>query len=130
MPKEIKEKPAVRPAEPAREAEKEKVELALEKRIYREAKQLVDPFVLRVAARSKTKVKDKAKPTEKKVVKKPAEPRLEGIWVGADLKAAFISGSVMTEGGIIMGWRVASISPTKVVLRKGKRSKILRLEVR
>jgi hypothetical protein len=33
----------------------------------------------------------------------------------------------MTEGGIIMGWRVSRINPDSVVLRKGRATKVLKL---
>ena len=92
-------------------------------------KKLADPFALRIAVISREELeaaKERAA-SEKEAPKKPREPELEGIWVGSGLKAAFISGQVMTEGATIMGWRVVRISRTNVVLRKGRRTKTLKL---
>lgn len=92
---------------------------------------LIDPFALRVAVVSKQEAEEAAKRArerkEKEPAQKPNEPKLEGIWIGSGLKAAFISGQVMTEGGIIMGWRVSRINPDSVVLRKGRTTKVLKL---
>jgi len=92
---------------------------------------LVDPFAVRVAVVSKQEAEEAARRAkerkEEAPLKKPDEPKLEGIWIGSGLKAAFISGQVMTEGGIIMGWRVSRINPDSVVLRKGNAVKILKL---
>ena len=92
---------------------------------------LIDPFALRVAVVSKQEAEEAAKRAkerrEEEPAKRPDEPKLEGIWIGSGLKAAFISGQVMTEGGIIMGWRVSRINPDSVVLRKGSATKVLKL---
>ncbi|MEE8638339.1 MAG: hypothetical protein V3T21_04750 [Candidatus Margulisiibacteriota bacterium] len=93
-------------------------------------KKLADPFALRVAVTSKEELeaaKARAAKGKKEAPKKPSGPELNGIWVGSGLKAAFISGQVMTEGATIMGWRVVRISRTSVVLRKGRRTKTLKL---
>ncbi len=96
-----------------------------------EKARLVDPFALRIAAVSKQEAEEAAQRAKAKSEAEPArrldEPKLEGIWIGSGLKAAFISGQVMTEGGIIMGWRVSRINPDSVVLRKGSAVKILKL---
>ena len=93
-------------------------------------KAVVDPFALRIAVKSVKEVEEaraRAAERSKEEVKKPAEPELEGIWIGSGLKAAFISGQVLTEGGTIMGWRVIKINQNNVVLRKGRASKVLKL---
>lgn len=91
-------------------------------------KKLADPFALRVAVTSKKELEAARAAREKEEApKKPREPELEGIWVGTGLKAAFISGQVMTEGATIMGWRVVRISRTDVILRKGRRTRTLKL---
>ena len=87
---------------------------------------LVDPFALRVAVRSKSLAKQK--PREEKEVKRVAEPKLEGIWVDSGMRVAFICGQALVEGSTIMGWRIKRITKTQVVLVKGKKSKILKLE--
>jgi len=125
---EVREKAAAPAPLPTPAAEEAKMELVEEKKIVREARELVDPFSLRVSVRSKKEIE--AKPG---VALKPAprpEPKLEGIWVDPNLRAAFISGQVMTEGSIIMGWRVDRIFRTEVWLKKGKSLKILRMEGR
>ena len=91
---------------------------------------LIDPFALRVAVVSKKEAAEaaqRAKERREEAPQAPEGPKLEGIWIGSGLKAAFISGQVMTEGGIIMGWRVAKINPDNVVLRKGRAVKVLKL---
>ena len=60
----------------------------------------------------------------------PAEPVLEGIWVDANLRVAFISGQALAAGEKVLGWTVVSITREKVVLQKGPASKNLRLEAR
>ena len=90
--------------------------------------ELTDPFVLRVAVQPLA--------TEKEIANEVAsfearnvEPVLEGIWVGEDMKIAFISGQALIEGSTIMGWRVRTITKNQVVLgRSDGRTKILRLE--
>jgi len=126
MEKIMEEVKVLPPETPPPAAEKAKAEAPIEKRVIPKVRELINPFSLRVAVRSKKEAE--AKPEKPAVEVKVVEPKLEGIWIGSGLRAAFISGQVMTEGGIIMGWRVASIAPTSVVLRKGRMTKILRLE--
>ena len=95
-------------------------------------RRLVDPFALRIAVRSKQEAADAAQraaeaAAEKKKAQVPTGPKLEGIWVGSGIKAAFISGQVVTEGGYIMGWRVATIYQTSVLLRRGNATRLLKL---
>lgn len=85
---------------------------------------LVDPFTVRVALRSKV---EPEKPDQKDVRVLP-DPVLEGIWVDTDMKVAFISGQALIEGGKVLGWTVKRITKTHVLLVKGGRRKILKLE--
>ena len=97
-----------------------------EKLIFRETRKLVDPFSLRVSVRKKATMEaGPATPPEPK-----PEIKLEGVWISPTLRAAFISGQVMTEGSIILGWRVERIFWTEVWLRRGGRIKILKMEGR
>lgn len=87
--------------------------------------ELVDPFLIRVALKSSSAPTEK--PEEPEVIK-VAEPVLEGIWVDSGMRVAFISGQAVIEGGGVMGWRVKKITKTQVLLTKGSRKKILKLE--
>lgn len=102
--------------------------------IIKGEKPLIDPFAFRIAVRRKVEVEVKpAGPTPpgaptgtpekpKKVIK------LEGIWIDATMKVAFISGQALVEGGRVMGWKVAKIYRDQVVLARAGQTKILFLE--
>lgn len=127
LPWVAKEKPkpeiaAEAPSPEAIEAERERIEV--EK--IPEVKELVDPFALRISVEGKTE--EVAKSEERGEVKKTAEPKLEGIWLSSGMRVAFISGQALRKGGVVMGWRVAEISKSQVVLQKGETTKVLRLE--
>jgi hypothetical protein len=124
-----KEVPPARPAEGTTTTTQPKVKEEGAPKVVK-PKKLADPFALRIAVVSKEELeaaKERAAKEKTEAPMKPREPELEGIWVGSGLKAAFISGQVMTEGATIMGWRVVRISRTDVVLRKGGRTKTLKL---
>jgi hypothetical protein len=90
--------------------------------------QLVDPFDLRVAVRRKvpeTGIPLLGKPKEPP---RPQEIRLEGIWIDAGMKVAFISSQALQVGEKIRGWTVSSILKDRVLLEKGSQIKILRME--
>ncbi|MBI5399876.1 hypothetical protein HZB07_04620 [Candidatus Saganbacteria bacterium] len=89
---------------------------------------LVDPFVLRVAVQPIVEAKNQ--PGVSAIVEvKIFEPQLEGVWIGEDMKIAFISGQALIEGGTIGGWRVRTIARDHVVLVKSDgQVKNLRLE--
>jgi hypothetical protein len=87
---------------------------------------LVDPFVLRIAVRKKVEEPGGSPPE----AVKPPEPQLEGVWIDAGMKVAFISGQALLPGGKIMGWTVTSILKDSVVLQKGSTVKILKMEAK
>jgi hypothetical protein len=89
---------------------------------------LVDPFSLRITVKSKEEPPPPAAPGEPKP--KPAEPKLQGIWLDSGTKVAFISDQVVAPGGTVMGWKVTSILEDRVTLQKGSSTKILKLEGR
>ncbi len=91
---------------------------------------LVDPFSLRVEVKTRAEMpppEPTPSPGEEKPAAKPAEPKLEGIWVDSGMKIAFISGQAVPLGGKVMGWKVVSISKENVVLQKGSATKTLKL---
>jgi hypothetical protein len=88
---------------------------------------LVDPFVLRIAVRKKVEEPGAPGAAPPEAVK-PPEPQLEGVWIDAGMKVAFISGQALIPGGKIMGWTVTSILKDSVVLQKGSTVKILKME--
>ena len=88
--------------------------------------EIVDPFMLRInAVKSGKKA---AAPQIPGLVVSVIEPQLEGIWADEHLKVAFISGQTASEGGKIMGWKVARIQKSSVILSKNGKQKILKLE--
>jgi len=92
---------------------------------------LVDPFALRIEVKTRAEVplpSPTPAPGEEKPAVKPVEPKLEGIWVGSEMKVAFISGQALPVGGKVMGWKVVTISKEYVVLQKGSATKTLKLE--
>ena len=102
--------------------------ISAEVRATREAiATIVDPFILRISVRKKAgeTPPGEAKPAE---APKPAEPKLEGVWIDPDMKVAFISGQALPVGGKIMGWRVDAIQKDRVVLARGGATKILKME--
>lgn len=91
------------------------------KQITQLEEQLSDPFALRVSVSSKQS-------KELKAGVDVGSLRLEGIWVDAGLRAAFISGQAVIEGDEIMGWRVEKIAKTQVELVSYNKRKVLKLE--
>ncbi|OGB88923.1 hypothetical protein A2625_00405 [candidate division WOR-1 bacterium RIFCSPHIGHO2_01_FULL_53_15] len=89
---------------------------------------LVDPFALRTTVRGKEELPPPTLPGEPSP--KPAEPVLQGIWLDAGMKIAFISDQVVAPGGAVLGWKVVSITQNQVTLQKGSATKILKLEGR
>lgn len=94
---------------------------------------LVDPFSLRIAARTiaeieeaKKKLEEAKKEDENK--KKITPLRLEGVWISPKLRIAFISGQALPLGGMVRGWTVARIFSNQVLLVKNRSSKILELK--
>jgi hypothetical protein len=118
------EKPALAPG-PAPAVRKEEKGAKAEKPVREEKVELIDPFSLRISVLPKSAVKSME---EKKGAKIADEPELEGIWVDSGMRVAFISGQALTEGAVVLGWRVQRITKTEVLLVKGKQKKILRLE--
>ncbi|MDD5382109.1 MAG: hypothetical protein PHH60_00410 [Candidatus Margulisbacteria bacterium] len=89
--------------------------------------EMIDPFALRLAVRKKVVEQEQPKEEPKEVVK-VIEPRLEGIWVDAEMKVAFVSGQALNEGGEVLGWKVTQITKSYVTLTKGGQTKTLKLE--
>jgi hypothetical protein len=93
---------------------------------------LVDPFALRIGV--KTRVEEPLPtpttlpPAGSKPAVKPVEPQLEGIWIDAEMKVAFISGQALPVGGKVLGWKVITIAKDHVVLQKGSGKRTLKLE--
>ncbi|MFH1361100.1 MAG: hypothetical protein ABIH69_00365 [bacterium] len=83
---------------------------------------LVDPFALRLA------VQGVGGAAGKEGAPVASGPILEGIWVDPKLRAAFISGQVVTEGEDVLGWRIRKIAKDQVDLVKQNQVMILRLE--
>jgi hypothetical protein len=122
------EKPALVPKPapaPGTEKTKEAV-TATKKPSTEEEEKLIDPFALRISVLPKSALKTREE--QQKEVIKVDEPKLEGIWVDSSMRVAFISGQALTEGGVVMGWRVKRITKTDVLLLKGSQQKTLRLE--
>lgn len=70
--------------------------------------------------------KEKPKPETDKKAKKVEKPLvLQGI-IGGDFKAALINDQVVYLNGVVNGYRVVEISESRVVLRKGRKTKILK----
>lgn len=89
---------------------------------------LTNPFALR--ARVTRKVKGGDRPDgHVQAPTKEAIPLLEGIWVDANMKVAFLDQQAVSVGEIVNGWRVTRISKKTVTIQKGKRVKILKLGV-
>jgi hypothetical protein len=100
---------------------------------------LVDPFALRVAVRTRQEEEEDrqaavaraaALAANPETVKQVAPLELQGVWVEAGTKAAFISDQSLRIGDTIQGWRLVSIGKDRVVLTRGGSTKILRLEER
>jgi hypothetical protein len=91
---------------------------------------LVDPFSLRVAVKTiaEEPVTTTTLAIAKPVVVRPAGPELQGVWLESGMSLAFISDQSVQLGGTIMGWKLVSITPDHVVLKKGSATKILKLE--
>jgi hypothetical protein len=94
---------------------------------------LVDPFSLRIAARTKAEIEEAKKKweeakKEQENKKKIVPLRLEGVWISPKLRIAFISGQALPLGGLVRGWTVARIFSSQVLLVKNRSSKILELE--
>lgn len=110
---------------------KETAEMEIE--VPTEEVNLIDPFALRVEV--KTRAEEPLPPPafpqpggpERPTVK-PAELKLEGVWINSGMRIAFISGQALPIGGKIMGYRVMAIDKENVVLQKGAATKTLRLE--
>lgn len=132
-------KVSVKPAQPAPivvpEAKREDV-LAEDEEAWKVEEEkigvLTDPFSLRIAVKKKKTAAELKKPEKKPETKKPTKPaavlNLEGIWVDSGMKVALISGQSVSVGATVNGWRVVKITRDQVVLRKGRSTKILRLE--
>ena len=100
---------------------------------------LVDPFALRVAVRTRQEEEEEKQASAARsaalaanpaTVKQVAPLELQGVWVEAGTKAAFISDQSLRIGDTIQGWRLVSIGKDRVVLTRGGSTKILRLEER
>ena len=100
---------------------------------------LADPFSLRVAVRTKQEEEEDRQATAARAaalaanpetVKQVAPLELQGVWVEAGTKIAFISDQSVRIGDTIQGWRLVSIGKDRVVLTRGGSTKILRLEER
>jgi hypothetical protein len=89
--------------------------------------ELIDPFQIRVKVTPKV-VRGLATLAHTEEAK-PASPHLEGIWVDANMKVAFISGQTVMEGDKVLGWQVVRIQKNLVIITKGNKQKILKLEV-
>jgi len=101
--------------------------------IIKGEKPLIDPFAIRIPVRHKVEVEVRpgAMPpgAPAALTQKPKNViKLEGIWIDATMKVAFISGSALVEGGKVMGWKVAKIYRDRVVLARDGQTKILLLE--
>ena len=86
---------------------------------------LTDPFALRINVR--------VTGGQKEVEEGPAEEtntglKLEGIWVDSGVKMVFVSGLTLSEGQSVQGWQVKKIERTQVLLVKGEKSRMLKLE--
>jgi hypothetical protein len=95
---------------------------------------LIDPFALRIDVKTRAEeplpaVKLPGPESEKPAVK-PAEPKLEGVWIDSGMRVAFISGTSLPVGGTILGWKVTSINKERVILQKGSLTKTLKVEGR
>ena len=98
---------------------------------------LADPFSLRVAVRTKQEEEEDrqaavartaALAANPETVKQVAPLELQGVWVDAGTKVAFISDQSLRLGETIQGWKLVSIGKDRVVLTRGGSTKILRLE--
>ncbi len=90
---------------------------------------LVDPFSLRVTVKTREEepVTTTTLATVKPVVARPAGPELQGIWIESGMSLAFISDQSVQIGGTVMGWKLVSITPDHVVMKRGEATKILYL---
>jgi hypothetical protein len=89
--------------------------------------ELINPFALRIKVipkRENIVATQQVRTAEVKAV----QPELQGIWVDASMKIAFISDQTVSEGGQVLGWRVARIEKTYVMLTKGGKQRILKVE--
>jgi hypothetical protein len=91
-----------------------------------EEAKIIDPFSLRIEVLPR--VAEPAEPAADSLSVKPVEPQLEGIWIGPNMRIAFISGQAASIGGEIMGWRVSVINKESVILQKGLQTKLLKVE--
>lgn len=92
---------------------------------------LIDPFALRIGVKTRAEepLPTPAAPAAAaKPGAPPVEPKLEGVWIDAERKIAFISGQALSVGGKVLGWKVVSIARDRVVLKKGSAAKTLKLE--
>ncbi len=104
--------------------------------IIKGARPLIDPFALRIAVRRIAEMEAKpagpTPPGAPGATVTPPKPKriikLEGIWIDATMRVAFISGQALVEGGRVMGWKVAQITRDRVVLVRDGQTKILTLE--
>lgn len=89
----------------------------------------VDPFARRVTVWTKGEIEEQAaEAASRPAGPNPEDPQLEGIWVDSGRRVAFISGQTVNLGGEVLGWTVTSIQQDRVVLEKGSREKILKME--
>ncbi|MCU0641123.1 MAG: hypothetical protein MUC35_03420 [Candidatus Margulisbacteria bacterium] len=93
---------------------------------------LIDPFALRIEVKTRAESPLPLLPTSpadpSKPVVKPVEPHLEGVWIDAERKIAFISGQSYSVGGVVLGWKVTAIGKDRVTLQKGSAIKTLKVE--
>ncbi len=89
---------------------------------------LTDPFALRTTVRTLAEAPLTAPTRPGTPTAKPAEPELQGIWMDSGMEIAFISDQSLQVGGKILGWRLESIYPDHVVLKKGGATKTLYLK--
>ncbi|PIS28113.1 hypothetical protein COT42_09020 [Candidatus Saganbacteria bacterium CG08_land_8_20_14_0_20_45_16] len=84
-----------------------------------------NPFARRISVYTKDELAAQPPGTEEVRV---LEPKLEGIWLSATTKVAFISGQSLSQGGQVFGWRVSQILRDRVILYKDGIVKVLKLE--
>ena len=89
---------------------------------------LLDPFALRIEVKTRAEEPLPVVKPPGPEPAKPVEPQLEGIWIDADRRIAFISGQALSVGGAVLGWKVSSIGKERVILQKGSLTKTLKVE--
>jgi hypothetical protein len=106
-----------------------KQESALEMSLPTAEANLVDPFSLRIAVKTKSEepVTTTLQPGTEKPRPKPAEPVLQGIWLDSGMKVAFISDNSVPLGGTIMGWKLIAINDDSITMKKGSVIRVFKI---